>query len=196
MRFDPTSKLRLKQTGSTLAVSLIILILLMLLGVTAMTTSDTQFKLVGNLQFENAAINNAEAAISEAETWLATGTNFSAPGLITATCAVRSVNHLYPLDNTVTPPTPCLTGFAAPANAPLTMNWVDATSLTATTTNNARFIIELLSTNNVLIGTGLGIGGVKSTACGKVNTYRITANGTSSRGATKFVQSYYSVLSC
>ena len=39
MRFDPAIKLRYKQSGSTLIISLIILILLMLLGVITMTIS-------------------------------------------------------------------------------------------------------------------------------------------------------------
>lgn len=59
-----------KQSGSALVISLIILIILMLLGITAMNISDTQYKLAGNLQFENMAINNAETAVNAAEQWL------------------------------------------------------------------------------------------------------------------------------
>ena len=58
-----------KQLGSTLIISLIILVILMLLGVSAVTTSNTQYKLAGNLQFEDAAMNNTETAINAAETW-------------------------------------------------------------------------------------------------------------------------------
>lgn len=58
------------QRGSTLIISLIILIILMLLGVTAMNTSDTQYKMAANLQFESAALNNAETAINTAEATL------------------------------------------------------------------------------------------------------------------------------
>lgn len=67
MKFDQTFKLGHKQSGSTLIISLIILILLMLLGVTAMNTSDMQYKLAGNLQFENVAMNNSETALGTAE---------------------------------------------------------------------------------------------------------------------------------
>lgn len=70
MKFDPTFKLDHKQSGSTLIISLIILILLMLLGVMAMNTSNMQYKLAGNLQFENVAMNNAEASLGTAERWL------------------------------------------------------------------------------------------------------------------------------
>ena len=147
------------------------------------------------MQFEGAAIDNAEAAISEAETWLATGTNFNSAGLISDACGARSVNHLYPMNNTVAPPTPCLLGYAAPGNTPLTMDWVNSNSVLSTS-GNARYIVELLSTNNVLFGSSKAIGGHASSGCTKVNTYYITARGLSVRGATKFVQSYYSVLSC
>ncbi|OGS72451.1 MAG: hypothetical protein A2063_03050 [Gallionellales bacterium GWA2_60_142] len=61
-----------KQSGSALVISLIILIILMLLGITAMNISDTQYKLAGNLQFENMAMNNAETAVIAAEQWLET----------------------------------------------------------------------------------------------------------------------------
>lgn len=59
-----------KQSGSALIISMIILIILMLLGITAMSISDTQYKLAGNLQFENMALNNAEASVVAAEQWL------------------------------------------------------------------------------------------------------------------------------
>ncbi|MDD2914479.1 MAG: PilX N-terminal domain-containing pilus assembly protein [Gallionella sp.] len=72
MKFGQTFKLPDRQSGSTLIISLIILILLMLLGVTAMNASDTQYKLAGNLQFEQAALNNAEASIGVAERLLET----------------------------------------------------------------------------------------------------------------------------
>jgi hypothetical protein len=66
----PETARPLKQSGSTLVISLIILIILMLLGITAMNISDTQYKLAGNLQFENMAMNNAETAVNAAEQWL------------------------------------------------------------------------------------------------------------------------------
>jgi len=101
-----------RQSGSTLIISLIILIILMLLGVTAITTSDTQYKLAGNLQFENAAMNNAETAISAAETWLATGTNYNNTALTTTYDAATP--HLYPI---------------GVAGDPLTMTWSDSNSI-------------------------------------------------------------------
>lgn len=192
MRFNQAFKLHPfkpghGQTGSTLIISLIILILLMLLGVTAMKTSDTQFQLAGNLQFEDAAMNNAETAINAAETWLATGTNFSNAAFTTYNASAGTY-QLYPVGS--------LAALIPPANDPLTMTWSDTNSLQVAGNTNQRYIIELMSTNNTLVGSSVVTGGRASSACNKVNTYRITARGASARGATKFVQSYYSVLSC
>jgi len=80
MQTNALGSLRHNQTGSTLIVSLIILILLMLLGVTAMNTSDTQYKMAANLQFESTAMNNAETAANTAEATLAAQATI-APGV-------------------------------------------------------------------------------------------------------------------
>lgn len=167
------------ERGSTLVISLIILIILMLLGVTAIQTSDTQFKLAGNLQFENAAMNDAETAISTAETWLATGTNYTNAAFTVYDVATP---HLYPIGQLAD-------------TAPLTMTWSDTNSIQVGSTNQ-RYIIELMSTGNRLAVSSQVIGGRASSGCNQVNTYRITARGASARGATKLVRSYYSVLSC
>lgn len=177
-----------RQSGSTLIISLIILVLIMILGITAMTTSDTQFKLAGNLQFENGAMNNAETAMTTAESWLSTGTNYKVAGLISDACASRSVPALYPLNTTTTPSTRCFTG------DPLSITWDNTNSVEVAT--NQRYMIELLSINQRLLGSGAATGTRTSVGCNQVNTYLITARGQSLRGATKFVQSYYSVLSC
>lgn len=166
------------QRGSTLVISLIILIILMLLGVTAMVTSNTAFKLAGNLQFENNAMNSAEATLSQVENWLATG---SIPS-----------NHV---DFLATPPVTASTTGRYPIRSgvdPANMTWDDTNSAV---TGQGRYIVELMSSNNVLIGSSVTIGGPLSYACNRVNTFRISARGASARGAAKIVQSYYSVLS-
>jgi len=183
---------RYRQSGSTLIVSLIILILVMLVGVTAMTTSKTQYQLAGNLQFEASAMNSTETAINAAESWLATGTNWSDSGFTTYSSA--NTPELYPIGT--------LAALTAPANDPLTMTWSDTNSVqvadpgTDVLNPNQRYIIELMSTNNRLTGSSQTLGGRSSSGCNQVNTYRITARGASARGAVKFVQSFYSVLSC
>lgn len=178
---------RPSERGSALIISMIILIILMLLGVTAMTTSDTQFKLAGNLQFEDAALNNAETAIAAAEALLADGVSYQNAGLLTAYDAALTP-QFYPIG--------VLEGLAAPDNDPLTMTWDDNNSAQVAGNPNQRYIVEAMSINDRLVGSSQCIGCRISSGCNQVNTYRLTGRGVSARGAIRFVQSYYSVLSC
>lgn len=59
-----------RQSGASLVISLIVLVVLMILGVGAVMTANSQFKMAGNLQFETQAKNNAENALAVAENWL------------------------------------------------------------------------------------------------------------------------------
>jgi hypothetical protein len=82
---------------------------------------------------------------------------------------------------------------------PLTMSWSDTNSKSvvdnAGNPNPAqRYIIQMMSTNNLLQGSSAAMGAQQKSACSLgVNTYLITGRGTSARGASKFVQSFYSV---
>ncbi len=161
-----THKFRSKQTGSTLIVTLIILILVMLLGVTAMSTSDTQAKLTGNLQFENIALNDAETRASKAELDL----------------AANPIASAYP------PPA----ASAVPAGYDPLAN---TAANTAWQTSTQQYDVRYVSTNPSP-NAGLGLdctdpGNMHNYDC--VNTFLVTAMGTSARGATKYVQTYYSV---
>lgn len=176
------------ERGSTLVISLIVLIILMLLGVAAMNTSDTQFKLAGNLQFENLALNNAETAVATAEALLADGSTYKDPGLVLARSAATP--EFYPPGTLGTPG-------SDPLTTVLAMTWDDSNSAKlGDSDTDQRYLIETLST-----GESLPIGNQCSNcrpnaSCNKVNTYRIIARGASKRGAVKFIESYYSVLNC
>jgi Tfp pilus assembly protein PilX len=173
-----------RERGATLVVAMVVLVLIMMIGIAAVTSSSTQSKLAGNLQFENTAMNSAEGAIGAAELWLSTGTNFKNGGFSTYAAATP---QLHPLGH--------LASLAAPANNALTMNWNGTSDIQAGGANQ-RYMIELLSTNNRLLGSSQAVGQRRSTTCQQVNTYMITARAQAPRSATKFVQSYYSVLSC
>jgi Tfp pilus assembly protein PilX len=169
-----------QQKGSTLVVALVVLAVLMLLGVTAMVTSDTSFRLAGNLQFQDVAMNNAEAALGRVEKDLENGI----------------INPLDTKFSASLPISPSNQGLF-PANAVpdllLDSTWNDY----AKTNASGSYIIELMSQNSVLIGSNLAIGGQVSSVCSKANTYRITARGNSARGAIRIVQSYFAyVLPC
>ena len=177
---------RHRQTGSTLIVTMMMLILIMMLGVSAMVTSDTQFKLTGNLQFEDVALNRAESTVAVAESWLSASTNYLHAGFSNYDSATP---YLHPIGH--------LASLTSPNNSPLTMGWSDSNSLAVVSGDDSqRYLIERVSKNVRLLGSGLSVGDRASTACNKVNTYLITARGISIRGATKYIQSYYSVLSC
>ena len=196
-----------RQQGATLVVALLILVLIMMIGITAVSTSNTQFKLAGNLQFEDGAMNNAEAAITAAEAWLSPANAMNA-----AFTAGDPTTSPDPGSATATPellPFSTVTAIrAARAAAPLTMVWgatnsrcvgdADLTTAACDAPGNPaqRYFIELMSRNNRLQGSSQVVGGRSSFVCNQVNTYLITARGASARGATRFVQSYYSVPSC
>jgi type II secretory pathway pseudopilin PulG len=66
---------REKQRGATLIVALIVLIVVMILGVGAVMTANTQLKMAGNLQFQNEAKNRAENRLVDAESWISAPAN-------------------------------------------------------------------------------------------------------------------------
>ena len=166
------------QRGSTLVISMIMLVVLMLLGVMSMTTSDTAYKLAGNLQFENNALNNAEAALSDAENSLKNGAiDINNPDFASASSVKAS--GFYPKGASLDP---------------FNMAWNDDSSASSSGDDTQRRIVQLMSTDTVQIGENYVSGIPQSTACNKMNTYVITARGTSARDSTKLVRSYYSVL--
>ncbi len=183
-----------RQRGATLVIALLILVLIMMIGITAISTSNTQYKLAGNLQFEDGAMNNAETAVTTAENWLVNPAvkNWNDDGFkLTGTAKPQ----LIPFD----PATP------RPATRDATllaMDWTDNNKSLrvgppeSEPYNSKRYVIEKLSQGNRLQGADVGVGGRASAGCNLVNTYLITGRGTSARGAVKFVQSYFSVLSC
>jgi Tfp pilus assembly protein PilX len=176
-----TAKLgRMRQRGISLVTTLVMMVAVMVLGLSAVLVSKGDFVLSGNLQFQSAAMNQAEASAIVAEQWLAAGTNYLDPGFTTYAAAT---GHLYPI------------GYLAANNiVPLTMTW-DSDNSTQVSANQ-RYLIEFLARDKTLIPTSLNQGGRAASGCNKVNVYRIVARGGSGRGASKFVQSIYSRLSC
>jgi type IV pilus assembly protein PilX len=168
------------QRGLSLVATLLLLTLVMLLGLSAYQLSQSQFTLAGNLQFRTAAFNEAEAGVATAERWLSTGTNFRSAGFTT----YSSGTGQYPINY-----------LATNAIDPLTMNW-DATNSVQGANASQRYLIELLAVDKVLASSGVAVGGRSSSGCNRVNTYRVVARGENARGATTFVQTNYSVMSC
>jgi len=173
-----------RQRGaSSMFITVILVLVVMLLAVTAAVLSNTQFKLAGNLQFENEAFNLGEGAVATAESWLATGTH-SKDGKFT-THDAEDKPYLYPIGY-----------LAANSLDPMTMTWSDSNSLAVGGNDGQRYLIEKYGADNQPLGTGLDSGGRLNTGCQKVNVFRISARGTSAKGTVKFHQTIYSVPNC
>lgn len=173
------------QRGSTLVVALLMLIIILLLGVSAMVSSDTQSKLTGNLQFENVAFNMAEQALLDAEAILRGYDQGAADAGFTTYNATATACY-YPIGY--------LEGQAAPNNDPLTMTWGSTNSCADSyNSGNARYIIQKISSNVLLTSSSHTTGGHATTPPVLVDTYLITAFATAPRGTTKYLQSYFSV---
>ena len=165
------------QRGISLLTTLIMMVMVMLLGLSAMQLSKSQLSLSGNLQFQEAAFNQAEAAIASAERWLSTGTNYQAAGFNSS-----GSPGLYPM------------GYLSTDIRE--MSWDDGHSIPVNGDDNQRYLIGQIAVDKKLESSGAGLGGRMTSGCNQVNTYRIIARGASNRGATKFVQVIYSVLNC
>jgi Tfp pilus assembly protein PilX len=154
---------RTKQSGSTLIISLIVLAVLLLLGVTAMNTSDTQSKVAANMQYENNALNAAEsnANIAENSLPISPNVNFAATSAVAATDPFVKANNANNY----------LIEFVSTNRVPLASATLNCTD----TTNPDPSVYNCLQ-------------------C--VNTYLITAKGEGGRGATKVIQTYFSVPHC
>ncbi len=59
-----------KENGAVLVISLIMLLVLMVLGVSSMSTVVLEEKMVGNMRDQDLAFQAAEAGIRDAETWI------------------------------------------------------------------------------------------------------------------------------
>lgn len=162
-----------RQHGSSLVVTMIMLVVLMLMGVSAVVVSNAQYRMAGNLQFQNLALNNAESAVAQAESWITA--NHANAGFVD-----RSPGGLYPVGMNPDP---------------YTMAWNDDTSVKVDLFGSQRFMIEMLAQDRVLPSNSIGTCNVYglSGPCPRVNVYRITGRGASIRGAAKMVQSIFAV---
>ena len=165
------------QDGSTLVISLLILVLIMLGGIASALVGSTQFKLAGNLQFGNAARNNAESAVSVAEQWLISGPA-AAPNYLNDgfNASAVATPHLYQLASSVDP---------------LTMTWSDANSIMVSGTE--RYIIQKIAQNKLLPGQTV-VPGVSCVAGDyPVMLFLVSTRGVSARGSVKILQTVYAV---
>ena len=157
-----------RQRGIALIMSLVILLILTLLGVTSMNTSNLQLLMTSNSQYQMVALNTAEEVISTAQKTIK-----DTVGIIGAARPAGYFDTDVPKD---------ITSF----------DW-DGTGAANVTAKNSKYIIEYLQTQTLNSSSkawlqSQGISG------DNVSVFRITARTAASRGAMRYVQSIYVTL--
>lgn len=129
------TKARFKQTGATLAISLIILLIMTLLGVTAMKTNILEEKMVNNDRQYKIALHAAELALREGENQIDPDAAYS--NVLTSDSTAASNRGLY-------------LGESAPANGWWSeVNWTNEDQVKASSSSTSErplnYIVEQLS---------------------------------------------------
>jgi Tfp pilus assembly protein PilX len=175
-----------RQRGVTsLFVTLIVLLVMMVLGVTAALLSGTQFKLASNLQAESIAFNLAEGSTNVAQGWLVTGTNFRDEGFTTYSSGTTP--QLYPIGSYPAGVDPAVPAWETK------MTWTDANSVAIDGDATKRYFIQKLATCQSTLGSTAGRGGRRMTKDDRADLFRITSRGTSVKGTVKVLQTTYTV---
>lgn len=166
--------LRHRQEGVVLVFSLLLLLIMTLIGMTAMHTTALEERMAGNMRDRNVSIQAAEAALRDSESWIASLGNQPLAVTTWATCS--------------TPP--CVWQLnTLPDISSQSQSWwlnnareygVAGTKDIAEVNTDPRYVVEAVTTivnpDNLDTGQGARTG---------TNLYRITAHGT---GATDDAQ--------
>lgn len=162
-----------QQRGSALIVSLLMLVVLTLIGITAVGTSTLEEKMAGNIRDQHVAFQAAEVALRDAEDFI--------EGLA-STAAFDGTDGLYPTDSD-------------PDIDPNSATWTGSNSIVYSgTVGNAksapRYIIQLLGSQG---NSDVNLGGYgDSSGVGAITDFRITAKGTGiSDNSAVILQAYY-----
>jgi len=143
-----------------------------------MTASNIMSRLAGNLQFQNEAKNRAENALFAGESFLNT---------TTASWTQNNYNSI----NTTNPTSDLPIYPPASAVTPLS-NW-PAAAFTVDSTGSGFYIQLISSTPSTASGESLAMGTEQTRPGSQCYLFRVTARGTSVRGASRFVESIYQV---
>ena len=156
------------QQGAALIMSLVILMVLTILGIASMNTSNLQLLMTGNAQYQTVALSQAELTIRVAESLL--------DDVIAGTETIPANGYYNVTPGNDTPID--LSGFA----------WDATTSVEAA--GNSNYIIEYTG-NKTLPPESLAWRQLQGIAGDSVYVFRITARSPAGRGAMRYVQSIY-----
>lgn len=163
-----------KQTGVALVITLIMLVLLTMIGLTGMNVTSLEEKMAGNKKEHNVAFQTAEIALREAETYL------------------NGIANLSDFDGTKA-------GFISEATADpdyrAEATWINSITASAIdgVAQTPRYIIKHVGAQSdsaneglVIVGTGEGLAG------SSVTIFRVTSRSTGNTGRSSVIlQSYY-----
>ena len=168
-----------KQHGSVLVVSLLILVVLTMIGVSSMTSSSLQEKMSGNFR-------DREIAFQAAEMALAFGESF-ARNNITSAAAFTDSNGYYTFGNGPTSKNAFNSSWWTGTNSQILSTTIDEVR------TQPRFTIEYRNEVGVEEGTSINVGAYgESTGGGAITAFRITAYGTGQSDNTQVIlQSNY-----
>ena len=161
-----------KQHGATLMISLMLLLVMTLIGVTAMGTSSLEEKMAGNARDKHLAFNAAEAALRDAERYVT-------EDIVSVAAFDGSYTGLYAVGSD-----PDITADATWANSLSYAGTIDGIK------TEPKYIVEVMGN----VGNeDPNIGDYSTTSgAGVITTYRITARGTGgSDNSVVMLQSYY-----
>lgn len=176
-----TSIQRQRQKGAVLVVGLLFLVMLTLIGVTAMSTGIMDERMAGNSRDFNLAFQAAEAALRDGELYIQK--SISPASGFSSTCA----------NGLCQPPTNSIPWYTAInwSSGSVTRTYGSGTSATTlpAVASQPKYIIESLGQPGAVVGTSIALG-LKPNPAG--NAYRVTARGVGGRAETQvFVQSIY-----
>ena len=168
-----------RQRGASLVVSLIMLVLLTLLGVSALTVSNTQSRLASNIVLQTRAAQDADSALAQAEDLLTVGK--------------IDTETLHGFDGTQAGLAKHVDDGPKVLLDPLAdSTWGDATAKKLSDTQ--RYVIEVYASGVKPVGNSeVPCNYGEAAMCADLNVFRVTARGTAPGGATRFVQSVFAL---
>lgn len=172
-----------RSAGFSMITAVVIVLMVSIVGFTAMAVSRSQLSAAGNAQYQITALHEADRSVATAETWLLDIANATHAGFTDYNAGASPA--LYP------------NGYMAANNLnPLTWTWSNSNSVAVGSAS--RYAVEQVAVKVMPLGESqrelVDIEGL--TDCKAVNLYRISARGTSGAGATRTVQSIYGRQSC
>lgn len=166
------------QRGAALVTVLILLVTMTLLGLVSMRTTQMEERMTGNQLDRGLAFQAAEAALREAESWVATRPLPAGPGCVNGLCGAGDVEA----DNPVW------------KDATVWASAREATTNFASAVDRPKFIVELIASGVPARAACTTQGDVSVESCsGNEVRYRITARSTQAGRAAVVLQSIYAV---